>query len=119
MITRYIGNLVKDPCHLVRKLLDIMFSISEYTHQHSYHSNVCIDENNMESEKQLSNIEITNDIHNLWIEFMDGISLLQCIDISSMDFTSNDMLCLFLNLYHCLLLHSYLIVGHPMNLLKW
>lgn len=90
----------------------MIFEITEYTRRHSYHSNVCIDENDIHSMQMI-------DIQNLWIMYMDGISLLQCIDISSMDKSSNDTLCMFLNLYHCLLLHSYLVVGHPSSLMQW
>lgn len=32
---------------------------------------------------------------------------------------SDESACLFLNLYHCLLLHAFLVVGVPTTLFKW
>jgi hypothetical protein len=50
---------------------------------------------------------------------MDGVALLQAVDISKIDLSSKEALCLFLNLFHVMLLHSYLVVGLPNSLSKW
>jgi hypothetical protein len=59
-------------------------------------------------------------IRNIWITFLDRISLLPTIDLKKYkNLTENDKICIFLNLYHILLLHSFLVVGIPSTLLKW
>ena len=55
----------------------------------------------------------------MWVEFMDGLSLLQRADISALPLASDELLCLFLNLYHLLLLHAFLVVGPPDSQSKW
>eukprot|EP01039_Chlorochromonas_danica_P005134 gene5134-5641_t len=52
-------------------------------------------------------------------DFLDGLSLLQRVDLSHMDFASSHAACLFLNLYHTLVIHASLIIGLPTTLLKW
>jgi hypothetical protein len=36
-----------------------------------------------------------------------------------LDPTSPEALCMFLNLYHCMLLHAYMVVGLPNSLFRW
>lgn len=67
----------------------------------------------------------------MWIDFMDGVAYLQQMDVTylfappavatAQTASSNqkDLLCIFLNLYHTLLLHCYLIMGIPTNIFKW
>ena len=52
---------------------------------------------------------------------MDGVSLLQGIDLALLDFDleSAEALCMFLNLYHCMLIHAFLIMGLPSSMYKW
>lgn len=57
-------------------------------------------------------------IHSLWLDFMNGTALLQQID-SSFDLDGDETLCMFLNLYHCMLLHAFLVVGVPSSPYKW
>jgi hypothetical protein len=44
-----------------------------------------------------------------FIEFLDEASRLRSLPLHEIDFTSRDALCIFVNLYHCLLQHSLLI----------
>ena len=62
----------------------------------------------------------------LWIEFMDGLALLHSIDLKtaasaslSVGLIEEELLCMFLNLYHCLLLHAFLVVGPPTTMYKY
>lgn len=48
-----------------------------------------------------------------YTSFMNGVALLQRIDLSAIAMTEEEKLCLFLNLYHCMLLHGFLVVGVP------
>ncbi len=50
-----------------------------------------------------------------WLEFLNGVALLQAVDLLSTDPTmsSDKSLCLMLNLYHVLLTHAYLVIGQP------
>lgn len=47
----------------------------------------------------------------LWIKFCDEISLLQCIDLTSL--TEAERMAFFLNLYHVMVLHGQLVFGPP------
>ena len=47
------------------------------------------------------------------------VALLQAADASQLDPTSDAALCMFLNLYHLMVLHATLVVGPPQSLLKW
>lgn len=44
-----------------------------------------------------------------FIEFLDEASRLRSLPLNGIDFTSREALCIFVNLYHCLLQHSLLI----------
>ena len=44
-----------------------------------------------------------------FIEFLDEASRLRSLPLHKIDFTSREALCIFVNLYHCLLQHSLLI----------
>ena len=92
---KLLDYLLKSPHHLVAHLLDVVMTLSE----------------------QRDSEESTHD--ELWMYFMDSVSLLQSIDISSMDLSSDEAMCLFLNLYHCMIIHSYLVVGLPTTMNKW
>lgn len=89
------------------------------------------------------------DHHILWMRFLDGVSLLQAIDLTSLigshsnssscnnstvvdrikeeeeiattttTASTNKLACLFLNLYHVMLLHSFLVIGMPTNVYRW
>eukprot|EP00981_Chlorochromonas_danica_P002604 scaffold504_cov189-Ochromonas_danica.AAC.39 len=64
-------------------------------------------------------VDLPEEICSLWLDFLDGLSLLQRVDLSHMDFASSHAACLFLNLYHTLVIHASLIIGLPTTLLKW
>lgn len=54
-----------------------------------------------------------------WISFMDGIALLQSVNLGKMDLDSKETLCMFINLYHIMVLHGFLVVGLPKTASKW
>lgn len=54
--------------------------------------------------------DMSDAVQALWIDFMNGAALLQAVDLVRPD--SNETLCLLLNLYHCMLLHAYLVVSY-------
>lgn len=63
--------------------------------------------------------EMSMEMQSLWTDFMDGISLLQGINLNEFALSENESICLFLNLYHCIILHSFLVVGVPLSVYKW
>ena len=113
--TLELGKLVNDPCKLVAKLLEMAFKLSS-EEPGAAEVSVWVTEYAADRPPDLSE---PIDFQSLWVDFMDGVSLLQCIDLSEMDKTSPEATCLFLNLYHCLLIHAYLVVGLPNSLFKW
>ena len=50
---------------------------------------------------------------NKFVAFLDKCSQLQTLPIQSIDFSSRDALCIFINLYHCLLQHALLLSDCP------
>lgn len=55
----------------------------------------------------------------LWMVFMDGVAMLQTMDVSNLDPASPEAVCLFLNLFHLILLHGLLVMGPPTSVFKW
>jgi Protein of unknown function, DUF547 len=68
--------------------------------------------------EELPNDFMTEEVQALWIEFMDGVALLQAADASSLRPDSDDALCMFLNLYHLMVIHSSLVMGPPCSAYK-
>jgi len=89
------------PLLLVKKALQLISEISFYS-------------NSMDSS-----ISWENFLENHWIEFLDVVSLLPCIDLDQYALSNEEHICLFLNLYHTMLLHAVLIAGVPSTLMKW
>jgi hypothetical protein len=54
-----------------------------------------------------------------WMSFLDLVSVLPSIDLSQYTLTTEELLCLYLNLYHTMLLHAGLIAGVPSTFGKW
>jgi hypothetical protein len=54
-----------------------------------------------------------------WLEFLSNISLLSSIDLSRYQFSETELTSLFINLYHTMILHSFVIAGPPSTLLRW
>lgn len=113
--TLELGKLVNDPCTLVAKLLEMAFKLSS-EEPGAAEVSVWVTDYAAARPPDLSE---PIDFQTLWVDFMDGVSLLQCIDLSLVDKSSPQATCLFLNLYHCLLIHAYLVVGLPNSLFKW
>jgi hypothetical protein len=86
-------NLKKlHPCELCERILTMAFDLS------------------------LSNNEGTFDI-SLWILFMNEISILQVINISSLK--EGERAAFLLNLYHIIVLHGSLVIGPPPSWSSW
>jgi hypothetical protein len=62
---------------------------------------------------------LTGPAHETWLEFLSGVCLLQRVDMRAADLTPEQSLALYLNLYHCLLIHAQLAVGPPSSFFKW
>jgi hypothetical protein len=122
--TLELGRLVNDPCALVERLLEMAFRLAQYATAEDTQSwnletpNKSRPPPTVYSATQKSSLD-NADPEQLWLDFMDGVSLLQCIDLSLKDNSSPESACLFLNLYHCMLLHAYMVVGLPNSLFKW
>lgn len=58
------------------------------------------------------------DMQSSYISFMNGVSLLQRVDVAPIK-NSAESTCLFLNLFHLLLLHAMLVVGVPKHEAGW
>jgi hypothetical protein len=64
------------------------------------------------SHKNSINPEITD-----WIEFSEKVSFLQSVSLSSL--SKDDLIAFFLNIYHTLLLHSFIVLGVPSSGNDW
>ena len=143
--TLELGRLINDPCRLVEQLLDMAFRLAQIATADDTALGQTTAESNAQSVRPVSvsrnttssagvylgedstataasssgTAALPSDPEQLWIDFLDGVSLLQCIDLSIVDNTSPEAACLFMNLYHCLLLHAYMVVGLPNSLFKW
>jgi hypothetical protein len=45
--------------------------------------------------------------------FLDDVSILKLVDLTSIDYSSREAVCFFGNIYHALLLHARLVLGSP------
>jgi len=125
MRTLELGGMVNSPCKLVAKLLEMAFQLSSEEAGAAEGSGGGSADWAPGAQQTVYMGRADNlapepvDFQSLWVDFMDGVSLLQCIDLSLVDHSSPEATCLFLNLYHCLLIHAYLVVGLPNSLFKW
>lgn len=92
------------PLMLIERSLDLIFSISGY-----------LDREDLYGEKVI----LTPQMEGQWIEFLTNIAFLPCINLDDYSFSETELTCLFINLYHTMLLHSFLVAGVPSTLLKW
>lgn len=70
--------------------------------------------------QELSAIDmLSDDSCRLWIDFLDGVSFLQAVDISGLNLSGEEAVATFLNVYHCLLIHTFLVAGVPSSLFKF
>lgn len=53
----------------------------------------------------------------LWTEFNDELSILQIINIKKLN--EKEKTALFLNIYHIMILHGYIVFGPPMAWVNW
>ena len=54
-----------------------------------------------------------------WMSFLDLVSVLPCINLEKYNLSHEELLCIYLNLYHTMLLHAVLVAGVPSSSLKW
>jgi hypothetical protein len=77
-------------------------------------SDISVFSNSMENILSWDNFLETH-----WMEFLDIVSLLPCIDLEHFSLSTEERICIFLNLYHTMLLHAVLVAGVPSTLMKW
>lgn len=115
-------ELRRNPCVLVERLLEMAYTLARYARAENA-TELFAAPDTMEKDvyQRFSHRQTTAavDPKELWMDFMDGVALLQCIDLSILDNTSPEAACLFMNLYHCMLLHAYMVVGLPNSIFKW
>lgn len=63
-------------------------------------------------DKNVVNPDITD-----WVEFSEKVSLLQSVSLH--DLTKEDLIAFFLNVYHTLLLHAFVVLGVPSSNTDW
>ena len=73
---------------------------------------------NTHTTDDLQNDYMSDEVQSLWIQFMDGVALLQAADVSHLNPASDDALCMYLNLYHLMVIHSCLVIGPPCSAYK-
>lgn len=73
---------------------------------------------NTHTADDLHNDYMSDEVQALWIQFMDGVALLQAADVSHLNPASDEALCMFLNLYHLMVIHSCLVIGPPCSAYK-
>jgi hypothetical protein len=135
-------EVVNDPVRFVGKLLEMILGIAKLSsssssnHEHSYADLMTTAASPRTSTSSNNSVGHHDpapapsaapapSVNQLWIDFMDGIAYLQWMDISFLFSTSpsssyeKELLCIFLNLYHCMLIHCYLIMGLPTTVFKW
>jgi len=76
---------------------------------------ICSNKNGLDD--QSLTLQCEND--ELWILFLNSVCVLPSVDLTTFNLTENEKSCIFLNLYHILLLHSFLVIGAPSTLFQW
>lgn len=109
-----------NPIILIEKLLEMVLKLAKF---YASQETDEILNNSTSNSSSSSTPSDSAEVFKLWIDFLDGISLLQTINLNalfphcttsqSQSQSSPELLCMFLNLYHILLIHSYLILGKP------
>jgi hypothetical protein len=92
------------PLVLVERSLDLVFSLSEH-----------FDRGDLSGDR----LTFPPLVEAQWIEFLTNIAYLPCINLANYSFSDSELTCLFINLYHIMVLHSFLVAGVPSTLLKW
>ena len=82
------------------------------------HSNNSNNNDNNNNNEDIHNDYMSDETQVLWIELMDGVSLLQSCSADGIDPESDQALCMFLNLYHLMVIHSSLVMGPPCSAYK-
>lgn len=100
-----LSSYMETPHILVARLTNIVLSLAEQ-----------FDSSN---EDMLYGGVANEDMQANYISFMNGVSLLQRINVSLLQKGSPETTCLLLNLFHCMLLHAMLVVGVPKHEAGW
>ena len=74
--------------------------------------------NDNSNNEDIHNDYMSDETQMLWIELMDGVSLLQSCSADGIDSESDQTMCMFLNLYHLMVIHSSLVMGPPCSAYK-
>jgi len=99
-----LASYMSTPHVLVARLLNIALALAEQS-----------------SSSEDSFFPGDEELQNSYVGFMDGVALLQRIDYSALVAGAGnaEKTCLFLNLFHLMLLHGFLVVGVPNSHFKW
>ena len=97
-----LASYMSTPHVLVARLLNIALALAEQS-----------------SSSEDSFFPGDEELQNSYVGFMDGVALLQRIDESALVPGSAEKTCLFLNLFHLILLHGFLVAGVPNSHFKW
>ena len=92
-------------------------SDSDDNNNHISNSNNSSNNNNNNNE-DIHNDYMSDEVQVLWIELMDGVALLQSCSAHNINPQSDQTLCMFLNLYHLMVIHSSLVMGPPCSAYK-
>lgn len=93
------------PLLLLERSLDLIFSLSEYFDR--------------EGGVSGDNVPWSPSVDVQWVEFLTNISYLPCINLEAYSFSETELTCIFVNLYHIMVLHAFLVAGVPSTLMKW
>lgn len=109
-------QLQDSPVELVALLLELALEIAEL-------STTSVTSPTFEASSTPASAEGSSvnplELARLWMLFMDGTSLLQTLSIAHINLSSAEAVCLFVNLFHVMLLHALLVLGLPSSIFKW
>ena len=113
-------------CHLQRSFLTPKVSVnifsspllsSHFSHRYPLTLSKQILRGILNISKQTTGKNYVNPDATDWIEFSEKVSNLQ--SVSLLDLTKSDLIAFFLNIYHTLLLHSFIVLGVPSSGTDW
>lgn len=81
-------------------------------------SHICVAATNDRNEL-LDQASWPRDLQNQLVHFLTLVSYLPCIDLKAYTYSETEYTCLFVNLYHVIVLHAFLVAGPPSSVLKW
>lgn len=106
------------PCELVEDLLQKAFTLSKEGNlllTNRSRALAASQPAQAQDSNKLSRDEIS--LVELWVNFNDELSLLQIVNLATLN--TREHICFFLNLYHLMILHGQLILGPPPSWGSW